>query len=213
MKSVGLMAYWRARKGLGFDMSESHDSRFRDRFFSIVQEPMFAVTLKQASQGAILGAWTEAMTGAVVATCEAVGWKASAKGHKAELLPIQRSEYLALDVMAFPKGERRWRFPVAVMELENSPQEDKIAYSLWKVLSVNAEWRAVFCYRERSEQIPALIRHLREEVVEAMGLPERVGLAGQTTLVVGTRSESETFPFGYFGWWNLDTNTGRFERI
>lgn len=194
-------------------MPESPAQRFRERFFSVVQQTEFASSLKQAARGANLGPWTEALTGAVVKTCEAVGWKASAKGYKnVELLPIHRSEYLALDVMAFPEGEKRWRFPVAVMELENSSREDQIAYSLWKVLSVNAEWRAVFCYRERSEQIPALVRHLREEVVEAMALPGRVRLGGQTTLVVGTRSESETFPYGYFGWWNLDTNTGKFER-
>jgi hypothetical protein len=194
-------------------MPETPAQRFREQFFSVVQQQEFAEPLKQASQRANLGAWTEALTGAVVVTCDAVGWKASAIGHKADLLPIRRSEYLALDVMAFPKGETRWRFPVAVMELENSSREDQIAYSLWKVLSVNAEWRAVFCYRERSEQIPALVRHLREEVVEAMALSGRVGLGGQTTLIVGTRSESETFPYGYFGWWNLDTNTGKFERV
>lgn len=194
-------------------MPDTPAQRFRERFFSVVQQDVFATSLKQASQGANLSTWTGALTGAVVATCEAVGWKASAKGHKAELLPIHRSEYLGLDVMAFPQGERRWRFPIAVMELENSSQEDQIAYSLWKVLSVSAEWRAVFCYRGRSEQIPALVRHLREEVIEAMGLPGRLGLAGQTTLIVGTRSEAETFPYGYFGWWDLDTNTGKFERV
>lgn len=194
-------------------MPETPSQRFRECFFSVVQRQEFANALKQASQGSNLSAWTEALTGAVVATCEAVGWKASAKGHKTELLPIHRSEYLGLDVMAFPQGEKRWRFPVAVMELENSRHEDQIAYSLWKVLSANAEWRVVFCYRERSEQIAALVRHLREEVVEAMGLTGRVSLAGQTTLVVGTRSESETFPHGYFSWWNLDTNTGKFERV
>ena len=36
---------------------------------------------------------------------------------------------------------------------------------------------------------------------------------GETLLVVGSRSESGTFPFGYFGWWSLDTNTGKFERV
>jgi hypothetical protein len=194
-------------------MAESAAQRFRERFFAVVQDVDFAAPLRYAAHGANLGEWTEALTKAAVATCEAIGWKASAKGHKVQLLPIHRSEYLGLDVMAFPKGEKRWRFPVAAMELENSRREDQIAYSLWKVLSVNAEWRAVFCYRERSEQIPALVRHLREEVVEAMALSGRVGLGGQTTLIVGTRSESETFPYGYFGWWNLDTNTGKFERV
>src|SRR5947208_2082717 len=117
-------------------MPESPAQRFREQFFSVVQQAEFAASLKQAAQGANLGPWTGALTGAVVRTCEAVGWKASAKGYKdVELLPIHRSEYLALDVMAFPEGEKRWRFPVAVMELENSNREDQIAYSLWKVLS------------------------------------------------------------------------------
>lgn len=46
-----------------------------------------------------------------------------------------------------------------------------------------------------------------------MGLAGRVKLEGETLLVVGSRSESGTFPFGYFGWWSLDTNTGKFDRI
>ena len=88
-----------------------------------------------------------------------------------------------------------------------------IAYSLWKVISVRADLRIVFCYRMNRDEIPDLIRHLREEVVEAMGLAGRIKLDGRTLLVIGTRSESETFPYGYFGWWELDTNTGRFERL
>jgi hypothetical protein len=78
---------------------------------------------------------------------------------------------------------------------------------------VRAVLRIVFRYRRNSDPIPALLRHLREEVVEAMGLAGRVKLEGATLLVVGSRSESATFPFGYFGWRALATNTGRFERI
>lgn len=188
-------------------------ARFRETFFAVVQADELAGELKQAASAANLGAWTWALTEAAIRTCAGLGLMASAKGHKLELLPIHRSEYLALDVMAFAEGEKRWRFPVAVMELENSAREDQIAYSLWKVLSVRAELRIVFCYRKNGDEIPALIRHLRDEVVEAMGLAGRVKLEGATLLVVGSRSESGTFPFGYFGWWSLDTNTGRFERL
>ena len=59
----------------------------------------------------------------------------------------------------------------------------------------------------------ALGTQLREEVVEAMGLAGRIKLDGRTLLVIGTRSESDTFPYGYFGWWELDPNTGTFERL
>ena len=188
-------------------------ARFRETFFAIVQTDELAGELKQAASAANLGAWTRALTEAAIRTCAGLGLMASAKGHKLELLPIHRSEYLALDVMAFADGAKRWRFPVAVMELENSAREDQIAYSLWKVLSVRAELRIVFCYRRNGEEIPALLRHLRDEVVEAMGLAGRVKLEGATLLVIGSLSESGTFPFGYFAWWLLDTNTGRFERL
>ena len=194
-------------------MGEALVTRFRDSFFTVVQGDTLAAELKQAAASANLGAWTQALTEAAIRTCRAIGLIASAKGHKLELLPIHRSEYLALDVMAFAEGEKRWRFPVAVMELENSPREDLIAYSLWKVLSVRADLRIVFCFRKNREKIPALLRHLREEVVEAMGLAGRVKLEGVTLVVVGSLSESGTFPYGYFGWWSLDTNTGIFERL
>ncbi|BAU47456.1 hypothetical protein SVA_0877 [Sulfurifustis variabilis] len=194
-------------------MVDALGARFRETFFAVIQEDELARALKQAASDANLGAWTRALTEAAIRTCSRLGLMASAKGHKLELLPIHRNEYLALDVMAFSEGEKRWRFPAAVMELENSARDDQIAYSLWKVLSVRAELRIVFCYRRNGEEIPALLRHLREEVIEAMGLAGRVKLDGATLLVVGSRSESGTFPFGYFGWWSLDTNTGRFERL
>lgn len=194
-------------------MADTLGARFRDAFFAVVQADELAAELKRTAASANLGGWTRALTDAAVRTCSAIGLRASAKGHKLELLPIRRSEYLVLDVMAFAEGENRWRFPAAVMELENNAREDQIAYSLWKVLSVRAELRIVFCYRRNSEEIPALVRHLRIEVIEAMGLAGRVKLEGETLLVVGSRSESGTFPFGYFSWWSLDTNTGKFDRI
>ena len=53
-------------------------------------------------------------------------------------------EYLALDVVAFePAGDRRWRFPIAAVELENSTEHDRVAYSLWKVLCTRASHRVL----------------------------------------------------------------------
>jgi hypothetical protein len=176
-------------------MADALVTRFRESFFAVVQTDETAAELKRPAATANLGAWTRALTEAAVHTCRA--WiERTAKGHKLELLPIHRSEYLALDVMAFAEGEKRWRFLAAVMELENSPHEDQIAYSLWKVLSVRADLRIVFCYRKNSAQIAALLRHLQEEVVEAMGLAGRVKLEGATLVVVGSLSQAETFPYG-----------------
>ena len=115
-----------------------------------------------------------------------------------------------MDAMAFAGGEGRWRFPTAVVELENSATDDVVAYSLWKVLSVRADLRVVFCYRPSPQDGPTLVRLLKNDVVQAMGIAGRVALGGETLVVVGSRDNAATFPHGFFKWWKLDTNTGSF---
>jgi len=185
--------------------------QFRVAVMAQAQAPVFHEPLKSASMAGHLGKWTTALTGCVVAACREIGLRASAKGYECELLPVRRSEYLALDVMAFPEGDKRWLFPSAVMELENSQEVDKIAYALWKVLSVRAGLRILFCYRKDAGAAPALIQHMRHEVIDAMSLHGRLSLEGQTFVVVGSRNDANTFPFGFFKWWELNTHTGRFE--
>jgi hypothetical protein len=129
------------------------------------------------------------------------------------LLPIARSEYLGLDVVAFEaSGDRRWRFPVAVFELENGREDDRVAYSLWKVLCVRASLRVVFCYRRDAAEGSSLVRHLSEQVAHAMEIQDRAALTGETLLVVGSHSEAATFPYGFFRSWLFDTNLGKFAR-
>ncbi len=186
---------------------------WRTTFIQTVRRPEYAALLKAASLQGQLGQWTATLTEVAVSACQALGWQAAAKGHKLALLPESRHEYLALDVMAFAPGEQRWRFPVAVVELENSQAEDRIAYSLWKVLCVRADLRLVFCYRREAAAAPRLIQFLQEEVIGAMGLGGRVALTGQTLLVVGSLYEAETFPNGFFKWWELETNSGMFKKV
>ena len=126
-------------------------ARWQEAFFDVVRHPDVARKLRDASLDADMAAWTAALTDAVVEACAKLGWTASAKGHRQELLPESRSEYLSLDIMAFPEVRSRWRFPVAAMELENSSNDDRIAYSLWKVICVRTDLRAVFCYRKESD--------------------------------------------------------------
>lgn len=187
------------------------DTQWQAAFWQAVQQHYNAVPLRDAALAGRLGDWTQALTGVVVAACEAMGWQASAKWHPLDLLPMPRSEYLALDVMAFPAGAHRWQFPVAVFELENSREDDRIAYSLWKVLCVRAELRVVFCYRRSFDQGASLVRFLQDQVVKAMPLAERVALAGETLIIVGSRNEAGLFPYGFFRWWRLNTDTGGFE--
>src|SRR5260370_19285055 len=139
-----------------------------------VQRHESSALLREVSIRGQLGKWTTALTGVVRSTCEATGWKAAAKGNRSHLLPVSGEEYLALDVVAFePVGDHRWRFPVAVIELENSRTDDRVAYSLWKVLCTRADLRIVFCYRKDVAEGISLVKHLSEQVVASMGIRER----------------------------------------
>jgi hypothetical protein len=198
---------------LNLAMSTNLAEDFRSTLFGEIVAPSRSVVLQTASLTGKLAVWTAAMTSASVGACEALGWSATARKHRLELLPIPRSEYLALDLVAFRKNDRRWIFPTAVMELENNSRDDQIAYSLWKVLCVRAELRVVFCYRKNLDDSPRLIQHLAHEVIEAMGLSGRATLEGKTLVVIGCKNKAETFPYGFFSWWSLQSNTGKFERI
>ena len=94
-------------------------------------------------------------------------------------------------------------FPIAAIELENSREDDRVAYSLWKVLCTRAELRIVFCYRKDAAEGNTLVRHLSEQVAQAMGIQERTRIGGETMLIVGSRNESGTFPYGFFKEWQL----------
>ena len=189
---------------------QSIDEQWRAAFLQTVQQHDRAQPLKEAALEGRLGAWTKELTAVTVATCQSLGWQASAKGHRLELLPVTGSEYLGIDVMAFAHGKTRWRFPAAVIELENSQSDDRVAYSLWKVLCLRADLRIVFCYRRNVAKGSALMRSLREEAIEAIGVAGRMKLEGETLVVIGSYDSSSTFPYGFFKWLRLDNNTGTF---
>src|ERR1700694_3806407 len=138
-------------------------------FMETVKTHEASTVLREAAESGELKQWTEALTGVVVGTFPEMGWRGAARGHRSDLLPVSRSEYLALDVVAIElAGDRRWRFPVGVFELENSPVDDLVAYSLWKVSCVRASLRGVFCYRRDASEGAELVRHLAAQVVQAM---------------------------------------------
>jgi hypothetical protein len=202
-----------SEEGAGLLMPDALAPVWYGKFMDILQHHESSALLKDAAILGQLGKWTTALTGVVCSTCEAMGWKAAAKGNLSTLLPEARQEYLALDVVAFePAGDRRWRFPIAAIELENSREDDRVAYSLWKVLCTRADLRIVFCYRKDATEGGTLVRHLTEQVAQPMGIQERTRIGGETMLVVGSRNESATFPYGFFKEWRFDMNLGRFGR-
>jgi hypothetical protein len=188
----------------------SLDTHWRSAFFDVVQQPEYAIRLKEASLRNANSQWTQTLTDAVVAVCQAQDWIAAAKGHPLQFLPEARSEYLGIDVIGFERNDHRWLFPIAAIELENSQKNDRIAYSLWKVLCLRAKLRMVFCYRPSPDAGTDLIRFLDTDVLYSMRIEDRLNLEGDTLVVMGYRNKSDTFPYGFFKWWKLDSNIGRF---
>lgn len=193
---------------------ESLANQWATQFYEVLNEDRDAATeLRGASLAAKLDRWTKVLTGVVVRSFEALGLAASAKGHPCKILPVGRGEYLGQDVMAFRAGTGQWRFPAAVCELENLPGDKNVAYSLWKVLCVRCDLRMVFCYRKEPAAGSPLVAALASDVVGAIPVAERIALAGDTLVIVGSRNEAETFPNGFFQTWKLNLNTGRFEKF
>lgn len=182
--------------------------KWRECFMQVVQQRELAARLKTASQQG-KRPWTAVMTETIMQTCTALGWQAAAKGYRGVALPVARSEYLNVDVMAFQMGPDKWKFPTAVLELENQPDDDYIAYNLWKLLCLQADLRLVYCYRPQAEMGRDLMQKLSDEVVGALRPEQRLALVGETAVVIGSNAAAETFPYGFFRWWVLEKNVGR----
>jgi hypothetical protein len=191
---------------------ETWRSAFADR----LGQQSIADRLKAASLAEDLRTWTNELTTAVVQSCERVGWLAAAKWNPCRRLPKGGQEYLGVDVMAFPSAADvtcRWPMPLAAFELENARRDDRVAYSLWKVLCIRTALRVVFAYRPDWERSRQLVSAVERDVIGGLDPEQRISLDGQTVLVVGNRGEGETFPWGYFKFWMLDANLGRFAKL
>jgi hypothetical protein len=188
---------------------------WRDAFGDYVRHQQVGASLKAASLAQDLRTWTTELTIAVVRSCEAVGWLAAAKWNPCRRLPKGGQEYLGIDVIVFPsEGDMacRWPMPLGAFELENARTDDRVAYSLWKVLCLRAALRVVFAYRADWERSRKLVSALERDVIGSLQPGQRTSLHGETVLVVGNRGEGETFPWGYFKFWILNANLGRFEK-
>jgi hypothetical protein len=187
---------------------------WREAFLDVVQQPLTATPLKKASLVGDLKAWTASLTSTVVAFCGQLGWPAAAKLHPLAELPQSAQEYLSIDLMAFPgTNAGRWQMPIAAFELENHPTNDRVAYSLWKLLSLRANLRVVFAFRRDWDDSRKSIQAISQDVIGSLSAEQRMALGGETALVIGNRGEGETFPWRYFKMWKLDPNVGRFEKV
>jgi hypothetical protein len=188
-------------------------------FLNMLKEHELATPLKEAAIKGSMGKWTKFLTTVVIKSCKELGWSACAKDHVSEFLPISRGEYLGLDIMAFKEdkknmheiNELEWSFPIAVFELENRIENRYIAYSLWKVMCARANLRVVFCYRKEPQEGSILIREIQDSVFKTLK-PGEFRSFENTMIVIGSRNKSDTFPYGFFKDWILDTQTGKFRR-
>ncbi len=196
-------------------MTDHHFIQWQQAFLDVVQQPSVAAPLKEASLAEDLKTWTACLTSSVVESCKALGWLAAAKGHRLSELPQAGQEFLSLDVMAFQSepSPKRWRFPVGVFELENDRTDDRVAYSLWKVLCVRAPLRVVFAFRRDWDASRSSVNAICADVIGSLSVGDRSALTGEIVVVIGNRGDGDTFPWGYFKFWKLDTNVGRFEKV
>jgi len=192
--------------------------KWRDSFLRHLQDREVAEPLREAAKSEQLTAWTSLLTAAVVRSCGDLGWVVAAKGHPLDLLPQRGQEYLGIDAMAFGdargvNGTRlKWSAPFAVFELENSPRDDRVAYSLWKVLAVRARLHVVMAYRRTWDEATALPNRVAADVLPGLRTNDET-VRDEVVFVMGSRSDGESFPWGYFKFWRLDHGVGRFTKL
>ena len=192
--------------------AENLSETWKAGFISLLRTSEQSEVLKVASLVGDLRTWTAVLTAMVIDSCGTMGWQAAAKSHRLDLLPVMRNEYLSLDVVAFHGTVKGWQMPAAIFELENSPQDNMVAYALWKLLCVRAPLRVLFCYRKDPEEGAALVRQIQQEVIRKIPPEERIRMDGNTILCIGNRGHAGTFPFDFFRWWQVDAGSGTCSR-
>ena len=167
--------------------TRSLTDRWRHRLFGILETTDSGMPLKEAALGGKARRLDRAPDRLRRRRLCAMGWRAAAKDHLGDVLPVTRNEYLALDVIAFSESEARWPLPVAVFELENGKDDDRVAYSLWKVLCVRAALRVVFAYRRDAEEGTELVGRLTDSLIGGLSIADRLAITGETSLIIGNR--------------------------
>ena len=140
-----------------------------------------------------------------------MGWDAAARGHLGEVLPvpqrIPRARRDRIPGIGGPLALARRR-----LRVENSKDDDRVGVLALESPLRPAALRVVFAYRRDVAEGADLVARLTESVIGGLSIADRLAINGETSLIIGNRGGADTFPYGYFRAWTLDTNTGRFDR-
>ena len=121
---------------------------------------------------------------------------------------MSRNEYLSQDVMAFAgvaHGSGASQSPYASSRTRPTTPR--------RVLALEGPLRAVrhcgSCFATGpSQRLAPLVAALADMVVDAMPITSALPSRGETLVVVGSRDEAVTFPYGFFRAWKLNPTRG-----
>lgn len=107
----------------------------------------------------------------------------------------RKAEYLGIDFMFFYKSEEdKWVLPIAIIEHENDFDQEKIEYSLWKILCVRSPVKALICYQSDTNNVALLRQHL-EDVIWKGNLMR--GSDGDLMVIIGDESVIKKDPWNW----------------
>ena len=146
--------------------------------------------------------WTEFM-GKVL---DMVGEKMNCYVARSRLSSKKQDSHEYMDIDAFFIDNRDYDLlsddedplilPSAIVELENSYDNDKIAYCLWKLACIRSPIRVLICYQKGKEAIASLVRHLEDVIWQGSLLK---GDSSDLLLIVGDGTKGEGYEWGdYF---------------
>ena len=183
-------------------------------FVEVIRTSAIGYPLRDASLAGDLRSWTASLTQAVVMSCQQMKWQAAGLAHPLDLLPKSGQEYLSLDVMGFDSASSsgRWPMPIAAFELENHKTDDRVAYSLWKLLCVQTKLRVVFAFRPDWDTGRESVRSIGKDVIESLSMQQLHDLAGDTAMIFGNRGSGSHFPDGFFKCYLLDKELKQFTK-
>ena len=153
--------------------------------------------------------WTEFM-GKVL---DIVGEKMNCYVARSRLSSKKQDSHEYMDIDAFFIDNRDYdllsddedplTLPSAIVELENSYDNDKIAYCLWKLACIRSPIRVLICYQKGREAISSLVRHLEKVIRQNSLLKDDTS---DTILIIGDGTKGEGYEwadyFSFYEWRN-----------